>query len=68
MGSRWLGKRLPRPVARTLFDSRGFFASVAKADRDALSLSEFNKLKTIAETGIDTKFTIMEKVKAEDMN
>ena len=31
-------------------------------------MSEFNKLKTRAETGIDNKFTIMEKVKPGDMD
>ena len=63
MDPRRLGNRVFRPVARTPIDSRGFLASVAKADRGYLSMSEFNKLKMRAETRIDTKFTMMKKSK-----
>lgn len=67
MGSRWLGNRDPRTVARTPINSRGFL-SVAEADRAALSVSGMNKLKTRAETDIKMKFTMMEKVKAKDID
>ena len=53
-------KQSTSPSGKNTIDSRGFLASVAKADRGALSVSEFNKLKMRAETGIDTKFTMME--------
>ena len=48
-GSIWLQGRAPKSIPRTVEEAVAFLASVKKADRGSLSVSELSKLKTKAE-------------------
>jgi hypothetical protein len=57
---RFLGGQAPRPTRRGLASIERELAGISKLSRQRLSASKTSKLKAKAETGLESKFTMME--------
>ena len=65
---RFLGGVAPRANPRTIMEATSFRAATKKEDRNSLSTSDKRKLQMAAETGLESKYDLLDNVKMSDVD
>jgi len=64
---RFLGGVAPRANPRTIMEATSFRAATKKEDRNSLSTSDKRKLQMAAETGLESKYDLLDNVNMSDV-